>query len=39
LSLLVMIPVALMLLWAASRGIEVAEENRNARARAAGEKI
>jgi MFS family permease len=38
-SLLVMVPVALLLLWAASRGIEVAEEGRSARAREAGERI
>jgi MFS family permease len=37
-SLLGMMPVALLLLWAAMRGIAVAEESRNARARAAGEK-
>jgi len=38
-SLLVMIPAALLLLWAAGRGIEDAEESRGARARAAGERI
>jgi MFS family permease len=37
-SSLGMMPVALLLLWVASRGIEVAEESRGARARAAGEK-
>ncbi len=36
-SSLGMLPVALLLLWVASRGIEVAEESRSARARAAGE--
>lgn len=38
-SLLAMIPVALSLLWAASRGIEDAEKGRGARARAVGERI
>jgi MFS family permease len=37
-SSLGMIPVALFLLWIASRGIQVAEQSRDARARAAGEK-
>jgi MFS family permease len=37
-SSLGMMPVALLLLWVASRGIEVAEQSRGARARAAGEK-
>jgi MFS family permease len=36
-SVLGMIPVTLLLLWAAMRRIEVAEEGRSARARAAGE--
>ena len=36
-SLLGMMPVAFLLLWAAGRGIEVAEESRSARARRAGE--
>ena len=36
-SLLGMMPVALLLLWVASRGIEVAEKGHSARARAAGE--
>jgi MFS family permease len=36
-SLLGMMPVALLLLWVASLGIEAAEESRGARARAAGE--
>jgi MFS family permease len=38
-SLLVMIPAALLLLWVASHGIEDAEESRSTRARAAGERI
>lgn len=38
-SLLVMVPAALLLLWGASRGIEVAEEGRSARAHEAGERI
>lgn len=38
-SVLVMIPAALLLLWIASGGIEVAERSRSARARAAGERI
>jgi MFS family permease len=37
-SSLGMMPVALVLLWVASRGIKVAEESCGARARAAGEK-
>jgi MFS family permease len=37
-SSLVMIPLALLLLWVASRGIKVAEESCGARAHAAGEK-
>jgi MFS family permease len=37
-SLLGMMPVALLLLWVAGRGIEAAERSRSARARAAGEK-
>ena len=36
-SSLGMLPVAILLLWVASRGIEVAEKSRSARARAAGE--
>jgi len=36
-SLLGMMPVALLLLWVASRGIKAAEESRGARAHAAGE--
>jgi hypothetical protein len=38
-SLMLMIPAALLLLWVASRGMEVPAENRSARARAAGESI
>jgi MFS family permease len=38
-SVLAMIPAALLLLWAASRGIEDAEQSRSARARAVGERI
>jgi|HubBroStandDraft_1064217.scaffolds.fasta_scaffold27605_2 MFS family permease len=38
-SVLVMMPVAVLLLWLASRHIETAEENRSARARAAGEDL
>jgi hypothetical protein len=38
-SLLAMMPVALLLLWVASRGIKAAEESRGARARAAGEQV